>query len=106
MLKSNISQNYSDCNHFNRKKIILPKGCEYYSYITCIDCGSFIQWAQENPKIVEERSQRVLMIEQLLNTKLLPEWDKEFLSRIKNRRLLFANESKKYQQMLGEYKMN
>ncbi|MBW4450822.1 MAG: hypothetical protein KME38_29370 [Spirirestis rafaelensis WJT71-NPBG6] len=106
MLPSNITQRNGDCNHHNRKKILLPKGCEYYSYVACLDCGAFIQWAQDDPKIVEERSERVLMIDQLLNTKILAQGDKEFLNRIKTRRLLIHNESKKYQQMLREYKMN
>jgi hypothetical protein len=102
---TNIYQKIGICNHHNRKQFLLPKGCQYFSYLACLDCGSFLQWAQDDPKIVKERSERILMIEQLLNTKILAQGDKEFLSRIKTRRLLIHNESKKYQQMLREYKM-
>jgi hypothetical protein len=103
---TNIYQKIGICKHHNRKQFLLPKGCEYYSYVACLDCGYFIEWAQDDPKIIQERSERILMIEQLLNTKILSQWDKKFLNRIKTRRLLFPLESKQFEQILAEYKMN
>lgn len=105
MLEYTVTQKIANCNHHNRKQFRLPKGCEYFSYIACLDCGAFIQWAQDDPKIVKERSERILMIEQLLNTKVLNQGDKEFLNLISTRRLLFSHEAKKYHRMLVDHKM-
>ena len=105
MLESSVSQKYSNCNHLNWKEVRLPRGCEYYSLVECIDCGSFIRWGC-NPKILKDRAERILMIDNILNTKKNSDYEKRLLMHIKSGRMLLTHESKKYQQILAEYKMN